>query len=174
MQRWFGDRPHWPLFTNLVGYRRQWNTIGSLKLHETIYFLKRLGFSTIYTYTFNRMMNAVPVMWWRQNIWPIIQFLWALPIWSLGGTTKLHSHPYVQIVCITGVVHLLTRWLNPTPARLSVLPICITNVALPLVRCYCHAEWVLLCFVLARKVDLVRRCRLQHLYNWYVSFCQLF
>ena len=30
-------------FTNLVGYRRQWNKIGSLKLHETIYFLKRLG-----------------------------------------------------------------------------------------------------------------------------------
>ena len=43
MQRWFGDRPNWPLFTNLVGHRRQWNKIGSLKMRKTIYFLKRLG-----------------------------------------------------------------------------------------------------------------------------------
>ena len=30
-------------------------------------------------------MNAVPVMWWRQNFWPIIQFLWALPIYQTGN-----------------------------------------------------------------------------------------
>ena len=27
------------------------------------------------------MMNAVPVMWWRQNFWPIIQGFLALPIY---------------------------------------------------------------------------------------------
>ena len=35
-------------------------------------------------------MNAVPVIWWRQNFWPIIQFLWALPIYisDLPETTS--------------------------------------------------------------------------------------
>ena len=40
-----------------------------------LYILKRLGvLHYINIFNFNRVMNAVPVMWWRQNGFPIIQF----------------------------------------------------------------------------------------------------
>ena len=46
-------------------------------------------------------MNAVPVMWWRQNCWPIIQFLWALPIYTQGAD---HFEQGASDAC-TGIVY---------------------------------------------------------------------
>ena len=44
-------------------------------------------------------MNAVPVMWLRQNCWPIKQFLWALPLY-LPPPSPIYTTNLAACVCV--------------------------------------------------------------------------
>ena len=61
-----------PIYSTIGVNETKLPHINYIKLYS---FLNVSVCSTIYTYHFNRVMNAVPVMWWRQNILPIIQFV---------------------------------------------------------------------------------------------------